>query len=42
MKANILLTSFVLMGASLTATAQTKYVTQPTKYVMQPSDKQYS
>ena len=42
MKANILLTSFVLMGASLTATAQTKYVTQPTKYVMQPTDKQYS
>ena len=42
MKANIWLTSFVLMGASLTATAQTKYVTQPTKYVMQPTDKQYS
>ena len=42
MKANILLTSFVLMSASLTATAQTKYVTQPTKYVMQPTDKQYS
>lgn len=42
MKANILLTSFVLMGTSLTATAQTKYVTQPTKYVMQPTDKQYS
>ena len=42
MKANILLTSFVLMGVSLTATAQTKYVTQPTKYVMQPTDKQYS
>ena len=41
MKANIWLTSFVLMGASLTATAQTKYVTQPTKYVMQPTDKQY-
>ena len=42
MKANIWLTSFVLMGASLTATAQTKYVTQPTKYVMHPTDKQYS
>lgn len=42
MKANILLTSFVLMGVSLTATAQTKYVTQSTKYVMQPTDKQYS
>ena len=42
MKANIWLTSFVLMGASLTATAQSKYVTQPTKYVMQPTDKQYS
>ena len=42
MKSNIWLTSFVLMGASLTATAQTKYVTQPTKYVMQPTDKQYS
>ena len=42
MKANIWLTSFVLMGVSLTATAQTKYVTQPTKYVMQPTDKQYS
>ena len=42
MKANIWLTSFVLMGASLSATAQTKYVTQPTKYVMQPTDKQYS
>ena len=42
MKANIWLTSFVLMGASLTATAQTKYVMQPTKYVMQPTDKQYS
>ena len=42
MKANIWLTSFVLMGASLTATAQTKYGTQPTKYVMQPTDKQYS
>ena len=42
MKANIWLTSFVLMSASLTATAQTKYVTQPTKYVMQPTDKQYS
>ena len=42
MRANIWLTSFVLMGASLTATAQTKYVTQPTKYVMQPTDKQYS
>lgn len=42
MKANIWLTSFVLMGASLTATAQTKYVTQSTKYVMQPTDKQYS
>ena len=42
MKANIWLTSFVLMGASLTATAQTKYVTQPTKYVMQSTDKQYS
>ena len=42
MKSNILLTSFVLMGVSLTATAQTKYVTQPTKYVMQPIDKQYS
>ena len=42
MKANIWLTSFVLMGASLTASAQTKYVTQPTKYVMQPTDKQYS
>lgn len=42
MKANILLTSFVLMGVSLTATAQTKYVTQSTKYVMQSTDKQYS
>lgn len=42
MKANIWLTSFVLMGVSLTATAQTKYVTQSTKYVMQPTDKQYS
>lgn len=42
MKANILLTSFVLMGVSFTATAQTKYVTQSTKYVMQPTDKQYS
>lgn len=42
MKANIWLTSFVLMGASLTATAQTKYGTRPTKYVMQPTDKQYS
>ena len=42
MKSNIWLTSFVLMGVSLTATAQTKYVTQTTKYVMQPTDKQYS
>lgn len=42
MKANILLTSFVLMGVSFTATAQTKYVTQSAKYVMQPTDKQYS
>ena len=42
MKANIWLTSFVLMGVSLTVSAQTKYVTQPTKYVMQPTDKQYS
>mgnify|MGYP004522695807 FL=1 len=42
MKANIWLTSFVLMGVSLTATAQTKYVTQSTKYFMHTTDKQYS